>query len=256
MAAEKCVICLIGAMDRLWYQQIILFSESEPSLFHDPENPKTAPFPAELPSKVSEISEREISPVASVITGSQEETTSHESDYKETTNELRRTRLNLVPTKTRFHSSSPISARKRIRNLGYSNFSAGRLQRTMSCKSLLELELEEVKGFTDLGFIFRKENLSKRMMRLIPGLRRLDSHNKNQEKEALARFEINSSNGEIEDKEKKGTIRPYLSEAWVVRRPDSPLINLKIPRVSTAEDMKKHLKYWARTVASAIQQEC
>ncbi|KAI3474008.1 hypothetical protein Pfo_028796 [Paulownia fortunei] len=199
--------------------------------------------PAESPdyssknsSQLSLISEQEISPVASVITGSQDETSSQESDLdKEITHEER-------PTSSKTIKKSWI--------LGYS---AGRLQKTMSCKSLVELELEEVKGFMDLGFIFRKGNLNKRMMGLIPGLQRLDAY-KIEENGTRVSFEITSNNDDSED-EKKGIMRPYLSEAWLSKIPDSPLLNLRIPRVSTTEDMKKHLKYWARTVASAIQQD-
>lgn len=107
----------------------------------------------------------------------------------------------------------------------------------MSCKRLVDLELEEVKGFMDLGFLFRKENLTKRIINLVPGLQRI-------------------SYGEDDDEEeRKEIIRPYLSEAWIIRRPDSPLLNLRTPRASTAADMKKHLKFWALAVASAIQQE-
>ncbi|KAI3474666.1 hypothetical protein Pfo_029851 [Paulownia fortunei] len=184
-----------------------------------------------------------------------DETSSQESDLdKETTHEERPPRLNLVSSKTRSHSFSPISAKKQSRNLGYSGYSAGRLQKTMSCKSLVELELEEVKGFMDLGFIFRKENLNKRMMGLIPGLQRLDAY-KIEENGTRVSFEITSDNDDFEDDEKKGIMRPYLSEAWLLKIPDSPFLNLRIPRVSTTADMKKHLKYWARTVASAIQQD-
>lgn len=102
----------------------------------------------------------------------------------------------------------------------------------------MDLELEEVKGFMDLGFIFRREDLTKRIIHLVPGLQR-----------------IGSSEDEEEEGRNKDIIRPYLSEAWVVRSPNLPLLNLRIPAVSTAADMKKHLQCWAHTVASAIQQQ-
>lgn len=256
MAAEKCVICLIGAMDRLWFHQIILFQE--PSLCPLPENPKTPQPTSESPQKSSKnsshmsvISEQEISPLTSVIISSlQDETSSQDSET--THDEERKTRFNLAPIKTRFLSSSPKSAQKQSRNLGYSTYSQGKLRKTTSCKSLLELELEEVKGFMDLGFIFRKENLSKRMKRLIPGLQRLDADKNKQDYSS----EFSGNTDDLEDDEEKGVMRPYLSEAWLIKRPDSPLLNLRIPtRVSTTADMKKHLKSWARTVASAVQQE-
>ncbi|KAL2250607.1 UNVERIFIED_CONTAM: MLO-like protein 3 [Sesamum indicum] len=179
-----------------------------------------------------------------------DETSSQDSET--THDEERKTRFNLAPIKTRFLSSSPKSAQKQSRNLGYSTYSQGKLRKTTSCKSLLELELEEVKGFMDLGFIFRKENLSKRMKRLIPGLQRLDADKNKQDYSS----EFSGNTDDLEDDEEKGVMRPYLSEAWLIKRPDSPLLNLRIPtRVSTTADMKKHLKSWARTVASAVQQE-
>jgi hypothetical protein len=31
-----------------------------------------------------------------------------------------------------------------------------------------------------------------------------------------------------EEEEKREIMRPYLSEAWLIKRPDSPLLNLKV----------------------------
>ncbi len=120
----------------------------------------------------------------------------------------------------------------------------------MSCKSLGDLEIEEVKGFMDLGFIFKKEHLSPRMMSVVPGLQRLVHKNKQSTKLTVKDNETGESKGES-----GGVKRPYLSEAWLIKRPNSPLLNLRMPSASTADDMKKHIRFWARTVASAIQQE-
>ena len=124
----------------------------------------------------------------------------------------------------------------------------------MSYRSLGELELEEVKGFMDLGFIFKKEYLSPRMMSVVPGLQRLNRQNI-----YLRDSNVAGDHDELirkqEEDEEKGIPRPYLSESWLIKRPDSPLLNLRVPRVSVAADMKKHLKFWARTVASEIQPE-
>ncbi|KAL0344623.1 UNVERIFIED_CONTAM: hypothetical protein Sradi_4293600 [Sesamum radiatum] len=168
-------------------------------------------------------------------------------------------------------SSLPVdSARKQSRSLGQyyqSVSSAGRLQKSMSCKSLAELELEEVKGFMDLGFTFKKENLSQRVINLVPGLQRIESCNnyktsKDKDDSSWDGFGFTDDHHTHNNVEQKKevmmmmmTMRPYLSEAWLIKRPDSPLLNLRIPRVSTTEDMKKHLKDWARTVASAIHHE-
>ncbi|EPS61787.1 hypothetical protein M569_13011, partial [Genlisea aurea] len=85
-------------------------------------------------------------------------------------------------------------------------------------KSSAELEMEELKGFMDLGFEFRRENLSDRLILLIPGLRRLADEDP-----------------EIEE-ETEITERPYLSESWVWG----------------SQDLKWRLKLWARTVASSL----
>ncbi|KAI5665317.1 hypothetical protein M9H77_24640 [Catharanthus roseus] len=256
MEDNNFCISLTGAMDHLWFHRIILFSEpyylQKPPLLLA----AAASKPLSYSPAQSQLSLEEENPVLEVDetnapTNFQDEQFDEEQIEKETSDETeireRPTRLNLIPNKTRSHSSSP-STKKRSKNLGNAGgLAAMRLQKTMSCKSLCELELEEVKGFMDLGFRFNKDQLSKRMMSVIPGLQRL---------ELLKTEEIVNDETEEEEEEGKGVIiRPYLSEAWLIKRPDSPLLNLRIPRVSTAADMKKHLKYWARTVASAIHQE-
>lgn len=112
-------------------------------------------------------------------------------------------------------------------------------------KSFSELEEEEVKGFVDLGFVFNKETISPRMMRVVPGLQRLG--------EVPGGGEA-APGGE----ERKG--RPYLAEAWLVNgpsRPPSPLLNLRTLPASPSEcaDVRRNIRFWARSVASAVQQE-
>lgn len=120
----------------------------------------------------------------------------------------------------------------------------------MSYKCFWELEQEEVKGFMDLGFKFQREHLSRRMIAVIPGLQRLGGGELSYATQSTNYYEI-----EEEEEEKRLALRPYLSEAWPIKRPDSPLLNLKMPRVSASADMKKHLWLWARTVAYVIHQE-
>lgn len=180
-----------------------------------------------------------------------DEVSSPESESA-TMSKERQTRLLNVMDSTRPRSSSP-SAEKYWRNLSCLG-SIRRLQKTVSCKSLGELELEEAKGFMDLGFVFEKEKVSKRMMSLIPGLQRLEKQ-KDDKKIVYDEHEHDDENEDEDDDESRGIMRPYLSESWLIRRPDSPLLNLRVPRTSKAADMKKYLKYWARTVASSIQQE-
>lgn len=176
---------------------------------------------------------------------------------------IRPSRLNRI--KTRSNPSSPTSTPpKASRSKKYTG-SVRRLQKTMSCKSLGELEVEEVKGFMDLGFKFDPQNLSPRMMSVVPGLQRLAGSQNSEiiQKEIIDQVlatnklddqELAGAGNEM--KSESGVVRrPYLSEAWLIRRPDSPLLKLKISRKSEAADIKKHLKQWARTVATVVQQE-
>lgn len=252
MASENCVICLIRAMDKLWFHQMILFPR--PCSFLFPEIPKTdtqshtksSDYTSKNTSQTCVISCEETSPVSSVVnlndTAQQGKSSIQRSDGSED-----------ITQETRL-------AQKESRNTRYPDLSTKRLHKTMSCKSLGELELEEVKGFMDLGFTFKRENLSSRIMSLIPGLQRILAYKNEHTNLKLLMNDYDYDYDTEQDEEGRETngvlIRPYLSEAWLIKRPDSPLLNLRIPRVSTAGNMKKHLKYWARTVvASATQQE-
>ncbi|CAI8593179.1 unnamed protein product [Vicia faba] len=95
-------------------------------------------------------------------------------------------------------------------------------------RSLSDLEYEEVQGFKDLGFSFEKEALSPSLANIIPGLQ-----------------EKNRDESE-EDKAARG---PYLSEAWLVQSCATPPVPNWGDNMS-ADDMKKHIKFWARAVAS------
>lgn len=124
----------------------------------------------------------------------------------------------------------------------------------MSSRSFVDLEMEEVRGFMDLGFVFKREHLSPRIVSVVPGLQRLavsaEEQSPLQEEEEQG-HEVAKEEGEEETLH----ARPYLSEAWLIRRPDSPLLNLRVPRASPAAEMKQHLRYWAKTVASVVEQE-
>ena len=126
----------------------------------------------------------------------------------------------------------------------------------MSCKTLGELELEEVKGFMDLGFVFKKENICSRMMSVVPGLQRLGLPRNEERTRVIEASEAGEDNC-MEMLEKKEDIikRPYLSEAWLIKRPDSPLLNMKISKLSSRGDMKRLLRFWAQSVASEIHHE-
>uniref|UniRef100_A0A803QDE2 Uncharacterized protein n=1 Tax=Cannabis sativa TaxID=3483 RepID=A0A803QDE2_CANSA len=102
-------------------------------------------------------------------------------------------------------------------------------------RSLSDLEIEEVQGFKDLGFTFDKlKNPS--VVNIIPGLQE-----KNEE-----------DNMGLENKVR----RPYLSEAWLAQSyspPPPPPPPSWAFRKSSGEDMKAHIKFWARAVASNLR---
>lgn len=280
MAADHSYpLCLLGVMDRLWFHKIILFSEptTVPKTLKQPQLmttesitcPSTSSITLATPPNEESLSspsvplleDLQISPAESPTTSpldidSSNEEEEEEEEDKDINQKERRKRLSLAQRSTRSYSSSP-STQKRPKYFRRSG-SLTILPKSMSCRSLGELELEEVKGFMDLGFIFKKEYLSPRMMSVVPGLQRLGLY-QNRQNISLRDSKEAEDHDELirkqEEDEEKGIIRPYLSESWLIKRPDSPLLNLRVPRVSVAADMKKHLKFWARTVASEIQPE-
>ncbi|KAK7396554.1 hypothetical protein VNO78_17640 [Psophocarpus tetragonolobus] len=251
--ANKNFLCIIGEMDRLWFHQLIFFSqptassvlslptppdeekpvptsESEScssSILSSPPPPDEETSTDESPSPEKQLSSE------SIFVPLQDGSINNEEETKEGL-----TRMNLLNNKTRSHSSSP-STPNRHRKLRKPATCARKLQKPISCRTLGELELDEVKGFMDLGFTFKKEYLSPRMMSVVPGLQRL----------CVMEVDIEA------EEEKRDIMRPYLSEAWLVNRPNSPLLNLKIPKRCSSANMKKHLRFWAKTVALEIHQE-
>ncbi|CAO2839544.1 unnamed protein product [Amaranthus hypochondriacus] len=180
--------------------------------------------------------------------------------------------------KTRSHSSSPTINRSQKDSNNSTNRDK-KLQRFRSCSILHDLEQEELKGFMDLGFRFEKDQLSPRTLTVIPALQRLGvggyahegtlHHHQQSNIPHENRVCMRECDGQsilIHDLLKKECFEegksieiddklPYLSEAWMVKKPNSPLLRLKMARVSRAQDMKKCLKLWARTVASSIQSQ-
>ncbi|XP_050144109.1 uncharacterized protein LOC126619736 [Malus sylvestris] len=294
MANNYSFLCLIGAIDRLWFRQTILFAEPI-SLFSpkgstiEDQTPQDSivtdsfTYPSSTISFLPHADEEfDFSPLlyednssdSPQMTTPQDDSNNEEEDDMNSNefvnvqkNKTRPTRLNMLANRMLIRSQSSDHQKRPRKNRrcssstsspGYATAAAAaqKLQKSMSCRSLGELELEEVKGFIDLGFTFKKEHLSPRMMSLVPGLQRLGVSNSKKlrnKNDDSAEIEVPK---EDKDDEKEGEVmRPYLSEAWLIKRPDSPLLNLRLPRVSAAADMKKHLKFWARTVASEIQQE-
>ncbi|XP_022745220.1 uncharacterized protein LOC111295761 [Durio zibethinus] len=265
--ADNFSFCLIGAMDSLWFHEVILFSEPfslyfpktlKPRLPYSEYSTTTTTTSPSSSLSLSSLAEDISTAVCPLLHQGNSAIPSPLTPLDDSKNEeevkKRPTRVTLNSSRSRSHSSSPSTQKRQIRNhrLSTSGSLAGKLQKSTSCRSLKDLELEEVKGFMDLGFIFKKEHLNARMISVLPGVLRL----------GFFKTELNRAADElpkdddIEQGEGKGVIRPYLSEAWLIKRPDSPLLNIRVPRVTAAADMKKHLKLWARTVVSVVQQEC
>ncbi|CAI9098050.1 OLC1v1034610C1 [Oldenlandia corymbosa var. corymbosa] len=270
MAADTHAIsCIVGFMDQLWFQQIIFFpinlqqesSSSSSMAASISEEEQLLSNTSSAHTSDTQLTSEENSSLISSIQDDDECNQYDSDDEKEEEETQPKRTLNRSGSGNvgcRHSSNSPSGGRKRRSDMY--PVSRRRLSKTMSCKSLCELELEEVKGFMDLGFTFDKQHLDKRMMSVLPGLQRLDlgdPETRNSSHEIEEEEVLNEEEDEEVNKRGNRVIkRPYLSEAWLVKRPDSPLLNLRVPRESTADDMKKHLKYWAKTVASAIQLEC
>ncbi|XP_038895821.1 uncharacterized protein LOC120083990 [Benincasa hispida] len=119
----------------------------------------------------------------------------------------------------------------------------GRRMRGWESRSLLELELEELKGFMDLGFVFSEEDKGSSLASIVPGLNRIG---KREEEEEERKFCSEIS-------------RPYLSEAWKAMEEEedeeelkkSLMMKWKFP--SNQMHMKVHLKWWAHVVASTVR---
>ncbi|KAL1541287.1 hypothetical protein AAHA92_25529 [Salvia divinorum] len=215
MATDEYDICLFETMDHLWFHQIVISSKRI--------------------SQISiNISNQQIPSSSSVVASSQDESKKQESDHVEETStttstsrgEDRATKLYLVSTKT----GSPTSLQKQ--------YSRTSMRKALSSA---DLELEEVKGFMDLGFDFKEHNLSSHVISLILGLQQ---RIKSQEQDLGIQFDL------AEEK----YMRSYLSESWLVKMLDSPVI-LSLRISDDSDKLKKHLKDWARIVAATIHQE-
>ncbi|CAI8618682.1 unnamed protein product [Vicia faba] len=109
-------------------------------------------------------------------------------------------------------------------------------------KSVSELELEELRGFMDLGFVFSEEDKNSNLVSIIPGLRRLGKKDEEHEEDVCDESMIQ---------------RPYLYEAWEVheREKENSLMNWNVPAMKNEVDMKNSLRLWAHKVASIVRLE-
>ncbi|XP_068644549.1 uncharacterized protein [Aristolochia californica] len=224
-ASDQYSPSILQFMDDLWFRQNIVLKTTK-GIIQAPTSEIPSPSPPLLQLLVSSpatlMQQSKLPLNYDVDTSSdskvEEPKTPENSDFV-----IKHRRIHLKPasstSKSVSLSSSPGAQARRRR----------RLPTMSSCKTFAELEKEEVKGFMDLGFIFKEDEEPDHVTSVIPGLLKL---------------------GE----KKKIITRPYLSEAWLINRPNSPLLNLRMPPISEASgaDMKKHLRFWARTVADEV----
>eukprot|EP00250_Pteridium_aquilinum_P021685 c25195_g6_i2 orf=2341-3330(-) len=108
-----------------------------------------------------------------------------------------------------------------------------------SSKSMTALEFDELQGLMDLGFHFGHDDLTPRIMRMVPVIRH----------KLVEEGDFGRIRKAISMKPKQSSL-----EAWVVRRSAVPLHDWQTP--AAREDMKENLKFWARAVALTVRQEC
>ncbi|KAL8461089.1 hypothetical protein ACS0TY_032533 [Phlomoides rotata] len=106
-------------------------------------------------------------------------------------------------------------------------------RRSTGSRSMSELEIQELKGFMDLGFVFSDEDKDSRLVSIIPGLQRFGKN--------------------VQDSDKSSSVsRPYLSEAWDCLG-DEIRMDLRIPSFGNEMELKDHLRCWAHNVASTVR---
>ncbi|KAJ3694487.1 hypothetical protein LUZ60_009967 [Juncus effusus] len=146
-----------------------------------------------------------------------------------------------TPPNPRFaRQNSSISSKNYVLTHNYYRFNETNYKafQEKKWKSSSDLESIEVQGFKDLGFVFDKEDLKESLATVIPGLR------EKKEKET-----------EEEGEEEGKITRPYLSEAWNVKRTlTTP--SFKLMEKRSADEIKDQLRFWARAVACNVRQEC
>lgn len=248
--AESHSSQLLAAMDRLWFHHIILSAEPSSVLSFKTTSQSFSSSSSESPCWEGHYASTNFS--TSSISQDDCNTETDDRGLDNRVGRKRTSRPNLLSNKCRSQSSSP-SIQRPCKSLNLSMKKGKKLQKFLSCSTLHDLELEEVKGFLDLGFQFEREQLSPRTMSVVPGLQRIGGNvvtvNEKLEEKTFQNIEDES------EEKKTGVIESYLSEAWMVKRPDSPLLRLRMARVSRAEDMKKCLKLWAKTVASTMKSD-
>lgn len=212
-------------MDHLWFHHVILFPEPTSVILSETLKPASLNLSLdEVEETPSPLEEKEdSSPIITQLVDAY----NNGEEEKETNLKQRPTRLNLTRGRSNRSQSSSPATLNRLKKRHSKSF----LLKSKSCRSLIEIELEEVKGFMDLGFRFNKEYLSPRMMSVLPGLQRVKLHQVARDGDDNDDDDDDETDQQDNEDYEKRVMRPYLSEAWLIRRHDSPLQHLRMPRI-------------------------
>lgn len=111
-----------------------------------------------------------------------------------------------------------------------------------SSKSMTEVEYDEVRGITDLGFNFTRDDHIQPIIDGFPGPRYYS-----RDGDDLLLHCPNRSSPRSRIRSPKG---------WTRKSVDSSLLKWRIPSPQDSVDMKAHLQIWAHSVASTVSAEC
>uniref|UniRef100_A0A7C9CME5 Uncharacterized protein n=1 Tax=Opuntia streptacantha TaxID=393608 RepID=A0A7C9CME5_OPUST len=254
---------LLMAMDRLWFHHVILLSEPISIIWSkgidvSPICSQSSMLSSDNP-QLNEHKTSITSPANSVSQDSCDKEVAEEEERKAAIDETEQpTSENKNQIVKKGKSRPPcLTFHRHCRSLNYYDdiHRCLKLPRSLSCKTSYDLEQQEVQGFKDLGFQFEKDRLTPRTISVIPGLQRLGEGPESTFNDTnYVTSPMEGKEGEQEEEKRGVLVRPYLSEAWKVKKPNSPLLRLRIARVHNKEDMQKCLMVWAKTVATSIHQ--
>ncbi|XP_015165323.1 uncharacterized protein [Solanum tuberosum] len=225
MAAEE--VLLLKLFDTYWFEQEILFTNTHKFKKLFQENPHEIQESSNLLGRSqSDYSSKISSDACQII---QKQNIFEGSDTSPSfSSQLGNSPTSVIITHNRVAQEVKINARKGVKGII-------RIRRSSS-----ELELEELKGFMDLGFEFSEEDKNSSLVTIVPGL----------EKWGIVDEKVENKKKDIVHK------RPYLSEAWEIlekRKMSKKLLKWRFPAMNNDMNMKHNLRFWAQTVASTFK---
>ncbi|TMW94655.1 hypothetical protein EJD97_009979 [Solanum chilense] len=222
MAAEE--VLLLKLFDTYWFEQEILFSNTHKFKKLFQENPHEIQESSNLLGRSqSDCSSKKSSDVCQIV---QKQNIFEGSNTSPSFSQLGNSPTSVIITHNRVAQEVKVKARNGVKGII-------RIRRSSS-----ELELEELKGFMDLGFEFSEEDKNSSLVRIVPGLEKWGIVDENVKKKDIVHK------------------RPYLSEAWEIlekRKMSKKLLKWRFPAMKNDMNMKHNLRFWAQTVASTFK---